>query len=208
MVLAAGSQPNFFHTPGAEEFAFPLYSLDDAKRIRSRVLQLFQDASERPELVEEGALTFVVVGGGATGVEVGGRARGVAAQRHASRLRASGDRGRRVDPRRPRPHGARSLLRRSSRLRREATPAAGGRAQARRLREGDRGGSRHVERRDDAQDAPHGLGRRAHGRSALCPVGSEPGSRRAPRRSTRPDRRGLPARVRARRLREHPVRKR
>ena len=72
VVLAAGSQPNFFHTPGAEEFAFPLYSLDDAKRIRSRVLQLFQDASERPELVDEGALTFVVVGGGATGVESAG----------------------------------------------------------------------------------------------------------------------------------------
>ena len=45
VVLAAGSQPNFFHTPGAEEFAFPLYSLDDAKKIRSRVLQLFKDAS-------------------------------------------------------------------------------------------------------------------------------------------------------------------
>ena len=72
LVLAAGSQPNFFHTPGAEEFAFPLYSLDDARRIRSRVLQLFQDAAERPELVEEGALTFVVVGGGATGVESAG----------------------------------------------------------------------------------------------------------------------------------------
>ena len=72
MVLAAGSQPNFFHTPGAQEFAFPLYSLDDARRIRSRVLQLFQDAAERPELVEEGALTFVVVGGGATGVESAG----------------------------------------------------------------------------------------------------------------------------------------
>ena len=26
LVLAAGSQPNFFHTPGAEEHAFPLYS--------------------------------------------------------------------------------------------------------------------------------------------------------------------------------------
>jgi NADH:ubiquinone reductase (H+-translocating) len=72
LVLAAGSQPNFFHTPGAEEFSFPLYSLDDAKRVRSRVLQLFQDASEKPELVEEGALNFVVVGAGATGVESAG----------------------------------------------------------------------------------------------------------------------------------------
>jgi NADH dehydrogenase len=72
LVLAAGSQPNFFHTSGAEEFSFPLYSLDDAKRVRSRVLQLFQDASKKPELVEEGALNFVVVGAGATGVESAG----------------------------------------------------------------------------------------------------------------------------------------
>jgi NADH dehydrogenase len=72
VVLAAGSQPNFFHTPGAEEFAFPLYSLDDAKRVRSRVLQLFEDVSQKPELVEEGALNFVVVGAGATGVESAG----------------------------------------------------------------------------------------------------------------------------------------
>jgi NADH dehydrogenase len=36
------------------------------------VLQLFEDASARPELVDEGALTFVVVGAGATGVETAG----------------------------------------------------------------------------------------------------------------------------------------
>ena len=72
LVLAAGAQPNFFHTLGADEFSFPLYSLDQAERVRSRVLQLFQDASAKPELVEEGALTFVVVGAGATGVETAG----------------------------------------------------------------------------------------------------------------------------------------
>jgi len=72
LVLAAGSQPNFFHTPGADRFAFPLYSLEDAERVRSRVLQLFEDASAKPELVDEGALTFVVVGAGATGVETAG----------------------------------------------------------------------------------------------------------------------------------------
>jgi NADH:ubiquinone reductase (H+-translocating) len=43
-----------------------------AERVRSRVLQLFQDASAKPELVEEGALTFVVVGAGAAGVETAG----------------------------------------------------------------------------------------------------------------------------------------
>jgi NADH:ubiquinone reductase (H+-translocating) len=72
LVLAAGSQPNFFHTPGADRHAFPLYSLDDAERVRSRVLQLFEDAGAKPELVDEGALTFVVVGAGATGVETAG----------------------------------------------------------------------------------------------------------------------------------------
>src|SRR3954470_6470706 len=34
-VVPAGSQPNFFRTPGAAEHAFPLYSLDDAERLRS-----------------------------------------------------------------------------------------------------------------------------------------------------------------------------
>ena len=38
LVLAAGSQPNFFGTPGAAENSFPLYSLDDATRLRSRIL--------------------------------------------------------------------------------------------------------------------------------------------------------------------------
>jgi NADH dehydrogenase len=72
LVLAAGAQPNFFHTPGAHDFAFPLYSLTDARRIRERVLQLFGDAAAKPELLDEGALTFVVVGGGPTGVEISG----------------------------------------------------------------------------------------------------------------------------------------
>jgi NADH dehydrogenase len=72
VVLAAGSQPNFFHTSGAEEFSFPLYSLDDAERLRSRVLQLFRDASAKPELLDDGALNVVVVGAGATGVESAG----------------------------------------------------------------------------------------------------------------------------------------
>jgi NADH dehydrogenase len=72
LVLAAGAQPNFFHTPGAREFAFPLYSLADARRLRERVLQLFNDAAAKPELIEDGALTFVIVGGGPTGVEIAG----------------------------------------------------------------------------------------------------------------------------------------
>jgi NADH dehydrogenase len=71
LVLAGGSQPNFFHTPGAEH-AFPLYSLDDAERLRSRVLALFEDADRNPALVERGALNFVIVGAGVTGTETAG----------------------------------------------------------------------------------------------------------------------------------------
>ena len=71
IVLAAGSQPNFFGTPGAEH-AFPLYSLDDAERLKTRIIQAFEEADSDPRLVDEGALQFVVVGGGPTGVEVAG----------------------------------------------------------------------------------------------------------------------------------------
>jgi NADH:ubiquinone reductase (H+-translocating) len=72
LVVAAGSQPNFFRTPGAEHHAFPLYCLDDATRLRSRILGVFEDADRDPGLINQGALNFVVVGGGPTGVEVAG----------------------------------------------------------------------------------------------------------------------------------------
>jgi NADH dehydrogenase len=72
LVLAAGSQPNFFRTPGAQEHAFPLYSLEDATRLRSRILGVFEDADRDPALIDLGALNFVVVGGGPTGVETAG----------------------------------------------------------------------------------------------------------------------------------------
>jgi len=72
LVLAAGSQPNFFHTPGAAENSFPLYSLDNATRLRSRILGLFEQVDRNPDLRRRGALNFVIVGGGPTGVEVAG----------------------------------------------------------------------------------------------------------------------------------------
>jgi NADH:ubiquinone reductase (H+-translocating) len=72
VVLAAGSRPNFFHTAGADRHAFPLYSLSDAGRLRSRILGVFEAADNDPRRVEQGALTFVIVGGGPTGVEMAG----------------------------------------------------------------------------------------------------------------------------------------
>jgi NADH dehydrogenase len=72
LVLAAGSRPNFFRTPGAEEHAFPLYCLDDAQRLRSRIIGVFEAADRDPGVIEQGALSFVIVGGGPTGVETAG----------------------------------------------------------------------------------------------------------------------------------------
>src|SRR3954452_8802105 len=72
LVLAMGSQPNFYRTPGAAEHSLPLYSLLDAERLRSRILEVFDAADRDHRLIDRGALTFVVVGGGATGVEIAG----------------------------------------------------------------------------------------------------------------------------------------
>lgn len=72
LVLAAGATANYFGIPGAAEHAFPLYSLPDAVRLRHQILDRFEAAARQPVLVEDGALTFVVVGGGPTGVETAG----------------------------------------------------------------------------------------------------------------------------------------
>ena len=72
LVLAAGAQANFFNTPGAAEHSFPLYSVADAERLRTRVLTLFEDADRDPTLIARGALNFVIVGAGATGTELAG----------------------------------------------------------------------------------------------------------------------------------------
>ena len=71
LVLAAGSEPSFFGTPGAEH-AFPLYSLDDAEALSTRIVQSLEEADRDPERAADGAIDFVVVGGGPTGVEVAG----------------------------------------------------------------------------------------------------------------------------------------
>ena len=48
LVLAAGSRPNFFHTPGAEEHAFPLYTVEDAEALRTRLLRGLRGRRQRP----------------------------------------------------------------------------------------------------------------------------------------------------------------
>ena len=72
LVLAAGAQANFFGTPGAAEYSYPLYSLHDAQELRSRILAMLESADRDPSLIDKGALNFVIVGGGATGTEMAG----------------------------------------------------------------------------------------------------------------------------------------
>lgn len=71
LVLALGGVPNFYNIPGVEEFAFPLYSLEDAVRIRDHVSRAFEiaDHIEDPE-IRKRLLTFMVAGAGPTGIEL------------------------------------------------------------------------------------------------------------------------------------------
>jgi NADH:ubiquinone reductase (H+-translocating) len=73
LVLAAGVSHAYFGHDEWAAFAPGLKSLDDALRIRARILNAFEhaEASMDPEEVRA-LLTFVIVGGGPTGVELAG----------------------------------------------------------------------------------------------------------------------------------------
>src|SRR5437764_6488822 len=48
LVLATGSHVNFFGIPGADKFTTPLYSLTDAEKLRSAILEAFEAADRNP----------------------------------------------------------------------------------------------------------------------------------------------------------------
>jgi NADH dehydrogenase len=72
LVLGLGAEVNFFGVEGAAEHAFPLYTLADAVRLKDHVLEKWEAADRHRELIEDGALNVVVVGGGPTGIETAG----------------------------------------------------------------------------------------------------------------------------------------
>jgi NADH dehydrogenase len=72
VIVASGATARFFGIPGASEFTFPLYTLNDARTLRDHVLRRLEDADTDPDGATNGLLTFAVVGGGPTGVEVAG----------------------------------------------------------------------------------------------------------------------------------------
>jgi NADH:ubiquinone reductase (H+-translocating) len=72
LVLGLGAGVNFFGVEGAEEHAFPMYTLADAVRLKEHVLRKWEDADRDPALVQDGAVNVVIVGGGPTGIESAG----------------------------------------------------------------------------------------------------------------------------------------
>jgi NADH dehydrogenase len=73
LVLALGSVTTTFGIPGIAEHALPLKTLEDAERLRNRVIASLELADVTRDPVErERLLTYVIVGGGYTGVEAAG----------------------------------------------------------------------------------------------------------------------------------------
>jgi NADH dehydrogenase len=72
LVLGLGAVVNFFNTPGADKHALPLYTLDDAVHLKDHILTTFEAVDKDSALIDDGALTFCIVGGGPTGVELAG----------------------------------------------------------------------------------------------------------------------------------------
>ena len=73
LVVATGVTHHHFGHDSWESNAPGLKTLEDATEIRSRVLRAFEAAERSPgTAVEDGWLTFVVVGAGPTGVELAG----------------------------------------------------------------------------------------------------------------------------------------
>jgi len=69
-----GCKSNTFNIPGVEQYAYFLKELHDARKIRGRIIELFERASLPTRTMEEkrALLHIIIVGGGPTGIEFGG----------------------------------------------------------------------------------------------------------------------------------------
>jgi NADH dehydrogenase len=94
LVVATGATHSYFDNPEWEQVAPGLKTLEDAIRMRQRILTVFEQAERHPEEADR-LLTFVVVGAGPTGVELAGALIEIAVHSLAQEFRA-------IDPRRAR----------------------------------------------------------------------------------------------------------
>lgn len=73
LVIATGSQTNFFGNDNVEKYSMPMKTVAEALDLRSLMLQNFEKALLTKDLSErERLMNFVIVGGGPTGVELAG----------------------------------------------------------------------------------------------------------------------------------------
>jgi NADH:quinone reductase (non-electrogenic) len=73
LIVAAGSANNYFGNEALAGQTFGLKDIDEAERLRNRILCCFESAAHEMDPARRAALlTFVVVGGGPTGVELAG----------------------------------------------------------------------------------------------------------------------------------------
>src|SRR5690625_2054080 len=72
LIAATGAVYHDFGTPGVREHAYVIKSVTRSIALRGHILRQFERAAVDPELIEQGALTFVIVGAGPTGVEMAG----------------------------------------------------------------------------------------------------------------------------------------
>lgn len=72
LIVAAGAVSNSFGTPGVDDHAFTLKSLEDSVALRNHVLGTFEAVAADPTTASGSALSVVVCGGGPTGVELAG----------------------------------------------------------------------------------------------------------------------------------------
>ncbi|KAJ3109634.1 hypothetical protein HDU97_003108 [Phlyctochytrium planicorne] len=71
LVIAAGAISNTFNIKGVKEHAYFLKDVNDARKIRTRIMECFELASQpnKTDSQKKDILHFAVVGGGPTGVE-------------------------------------------------------------------------------------------------------------------------------------------
>jgi NADH:ubiquinone reductase (H+-translocating) len=74
LIVAAGASHSYFGHDRWAKFAPGMKTLDDARRLRSRILLAFEMADQEPDPTRRAAwLTFAIVGAGPTGVELAGQ---------------------------------------------------------------------------------------------------------------------------------------
>lgn len=73
LVVALGSETNFFGMADVEKNAFTMKTLNDAVLLRNRVIDMLEQAeNETNPILRKSFLNFVVVGGGFAGIETAG----------------------------------------------------------------------------------------------------------------------------------------